>query len=63
MLTLPNKKWFQPIEVAEYFSVHRQTAYRWIADGTVDAIKVKGVLRISRDTILKLEAAQDDSDI
>ena len=63
MLNLPGKNWFRPDEVAEYFCIHRKTVYERINRGEIEAIKIGGSLRISRDTILKLETpvfAQDN---
>jgi len=45
---------FTTEETAEYFRVSLRTVQRWIADGTIKALKVGGVWRISRAEINRL---------
>lgn len=49
---LPDKSNFRPDEVAYYFDVVRSTIYNWIDNGILDASKIKGTIRISRESIL-----------
>jgi excisionase family DNA binding protein len=41
-----NKAWLTPCEVAEYLSVSKRTIYRLIDDGKLQAIKIRGSMRI-----------------
>lgn len=50
---LPDKSNFRPDEVAYYFGVVRSTIYNWIDNGILDASKIKGTIRISREAILR----------
>jgi excisionase family DNA binding protein len=40
MIELPNKAYFRPKEVAEYFSVSERTVYSWIDQGIIEARKL-----------------------
>ena len=51
---LPDKTLLRPNDVASFLSVSLKTVYRWHRLGTIKGIKVKGSLRIYRDSILKL---------
>ena len=51
---LPDKTLLRPNDVAFFLSVSLKTVYRWHRMGTIKGIKVKGSLRIYRDSILNL---------
>jgi excisionase family DNA binding protein len=51
---LPDKTLLRPNDVASFLSVSLKTVYRWHRLGTIKGIKVKGSLRIYRDSIVKL---------
>lgn len=53
MKQLPEKELLRPDEVAEYFSLHVKTIYRWIAEKRIDAVKIGPfkVLRIRRNSV------------
>jgi predicted site-specific integrase-resolvase len=51
---LPDKTLLRPNDVALFLSVSLKTIYRWHRLGTIQGVKVKGSLRIYRDSILKL---------
>lgn len=51
---LPDKTLLRPNDVASFLSVSLKTVYRWHRLGTIRGIKVKGSLRIYRDSIVKL---------
>ena len=58
-MELPNKKYFRPDEVAEYFSISVRTVYRLVEKGDLAGIHLRekggGALRIPREAILDLE--------
>ena len=56
---LPNKTLLRPNDVASFLSVSLKTVYRWHRLGTIEGIKVKGSLRIYRDSILKLVSGDE----
>ena len=51
MMKLPEKQLLRPDEAAALFGVTRQTVYNWCQDGTLESVKVKGVLRVTRASI------------
>lgn len=51
MIELPNKALFRPDEVAELLGVHVATIYRRIQDGTLEAIQIGALYRISRASL------------
>lgn len=53
-LTLPLKDLFRPDEVAAYFSVSRQTIYKWIREGRLQAVGPRRALRITRASIISM---------
>jgi len=53
MNELPKKEWLLPIEVAGYLSVSRQTVYNWIRLKVLDSSKIRGVVRISKESLKK----------
>jgi len=52
MNDLPNKPLLRVDECATYFDVHRSTIYLWINHGILEAEKIRGTIRIPRDSIL-----------
>lgn len=55
MTILPKKDRFRVDEAALYCEVSRQTIYRWIECGLLDAIKIgKKKLKITRKSLLKV---------
>jgi excisionase family DNA binding protein len=49
MNELPRKKYLRPDEVADFWRVDVKTVYRWVAMGIIDADKIGGTVRISRE--------------
>ena len=45
------KENYKPAEVAELLGVSRQTIYNWIRAGKLEAKKLGGVVRISREQL------------
>jgi len=56
---LPNKIYFRPDEVADYFSVSLRTIYYWCDIGIIESIKISGSVRIHRDKIKEFEQNSD----
>lgn len=54
---LPEKTLLRPDEVALFFQVRVKTVYGWIDTGKLDATKVGKVLRIYRESVIKLTMA------
>lgn len=55
MTNLPEKAYYRPDEIAEYFSVSKRTVYVWIDTGKLPAIKIAGTtVRVSRESLLLL---------
>jgi excisionase family DNA binding protein len=50
---LPQKALLRPDEVALFLSVSLKTIYRWHDMGAIEGTKLKRVLRIYRDSVLK----------
>jgi excisionase family DNA binding protein len=51
---LPLKTLLKPDEVGRFLGVSSNTVYRWYHFGLIEGVKVKGILRIYRDSVLKL---------
>lgn len=53
MKQLPEKELLRPDEVAEYFSLHVKTIYRWIAEKKIEAVKIGPfrAIRIRRNAV------------
>jgi len=51
---LPEKSLLTPGDVASFLSISLKTVYRWHRSGTIRGVKVRGSLRIYRDSILNL---------
>ncbi len=56
---LPQKSLLRPDEVARFFSVSLKTIYRWHEMGLIEGTKLKKVLRIYRDSVLRLVTEND----
>lgn len=53
MTTLPEKDLLRVDEVAQYFDVSRSTVYLWIDHGILVAEKIRGVVRIPRESVVE----------
>jgi excisionase family DNA binding protein len=53
MNDLPNKALFRVDEVADYFSVTERCIRLWIEHGHLESEKIVGVVRITREAVLK----------
>lgn len=52
MTGLPEKAYYRPDEIAEYYQVSRSTVYLWIETGKISAVKVMGkTIRIPREAL------------
>ncbi len=57
---IPDKVLLRPDEVAAIFEVTVKTVYQWCALGILPSIKIGGVVRIKRSTILQIIDADRD---
>ena len=57
MNILPDKELLRVEEVAAYFDVSRSTIYLWIDHGILTAEKIRGIIRIPRDSVGKCRMA------
>jgi len=62
MKGLPDKTYYRPGEIAEYFNISVKVIYEWIADGTIQGVRVAGkrCLRISREEVEKMKVAVNE---
>ncbi len=60
MNVLPNKEWLLLVEVMEYLRISESTIRRRIKDGSLEALRRKGILRINRDAVKKFLTMQRD---
>ena len=51
MTDLPEKPLWRVDEVSAYFDVARSTVYLWIDHGLLEAEKLRGVIRVTRQSI------------
>lgn len=51
---LPDKRFFRPNEVAQILDISRASVYRAVESGQLQAIRVNGSYRITRDSLLAL---------
>ena len=58
---LPRKTLLRPAEVAVFLSVSLKTIYRWYRAGVLNGTKVNGIVRIYRDSVLRL--IRGDADV
>lgn len=58
---LPQKSLLRPDEVAAFLSVSLKTIYRWHEMGVIEGTKLKKVLRIYRESVLKLITENDSA--
>ena len=49
------KQYYRIDEVADYFSISKPTVYRLIADGEIQALKIRQCVRVSAQEIKRLE--------
>ena len=58
MTDLPDKKYFTPQEVADFFNIKVKTIYGWIAEGKMEAERIgpnnNGPLRIKKEIAKQL---------
>ena len=52
MVDLPAKPLWRVDEVAAYFDVARSTVYLWIDHGLLQGEKLRGVVRVTRESIV-----------
>lgn len=52
------EKFYKIKDVAEVFSVTRQTIYNWIAEGKVNVIRINGNPRISEKEVERLKKGE-----
>ena len=57
MTDLPAKPLLRVDEVATYFDVARSTVYLWIDHGLLEAEKLRGVIRVTRKSIIQFRLA------
>ena len=57
MTDIPNKPLWRVDEVAAYFDVARSTVYLWIDHGLLEAEKLRGVIRVTRHSIVEFRLA------
>lgn len=57
MTDLPEKPLWRVDEVAAYFDVARSTVYLWIDHGLLEAEKLRGVVRVTRQSIVQFRLA------
>ncbi len=53
-LKLPQKDLFSPAEVAAILHVCRATVYRWCDSGDLNYMKIRGTIRIFRQSIIRI---------
>ncbi len=58
---LPEKSLLRPDEVAQFLSVSLKTIYRWHEMGVIEGTKLKKVLRIYRNSVLRLVIENDSA--
>lgn len=55
MTGLPQKAYYRPDEIAEYYQVSRSTVYLWIETGRLTATKIAGTsVRIPREALQEI---------
>ena len=50
-----DKEYYTIKEFCKYFSISRQTFYRWLDSGIVNATRIGTVIRVSREEIQRIE--------
>ena len=56
MMTLPEKEWYRPDEVAKHYDVSLSAIYQWIQEGKLNAEKICGkTIRIPRQSIEEMK--------
>jgi excisionase family DNA binding protein len=51
---LPRKSLLRPQEVADFLNVSLRTVYRWYEMGMLEGTRLKGSMRIFRESVIKL---------
>jgi predicted site-specific integrase-resolvase len=59
MTDLPNKEWLLLVEVMEHLRISESTVRRRIKDGSLEALRRKGVLRINRQSLRRFIGGSD----
>ena len=55
-MTLPDKAWYRPDEVADHYGVSLRAIYQWIQEGKIECEEICGrTKRISREAIEKMK--------
>lgn len=57
--SLPPRELLRVDEVAHFFQVTRRTVYNWYNSDRLQGVHLRGVLRIYRDSVIKLIMACD----
>jgi len=56
LTSLPEKAYYRPDEIAQFYSVSKRTVYLWIEEGRLSAVKIAGTtIRISRESLSGIE--------
>lgn len=56
MITLPDKAYFRPGELAKFYDVSKSVIYQWINEGKINAEKICGrSIRIPREEAEKMK--------
>jgi len=55
MKELQEKPFYRPDQIAKYFNVNRSTVYGWIAEGKLNAVRLGGTIRVSRQAIKEFQ--------
>lgn len=53
MIDSKSKSLLRVDEVADFFSITKKTVYQWIKAGVLRGIKIRGIVRVDRDSILE----------
>ena len=51
---MPEKRLFTVREIADHFRVTTRSAYQWIADGKLDAVRVSNRIRVTEDAVQRM---------
>ncbi|MBI3582385.1 MAG: helix-turn-helix domain-containing protein [Nitrospinae bacterium] len=62
-MNLPEKELLRPEEVADYFSISKKTVFRWCVEERIKYCKPNGVIRIFRNSVLKLVQKTENTHI
>jgi excisionase family DNA binding protein len=59
-IDLPEKTLLLPCEAADALRVSRSTIYRMCGEGVLESSKVRGSLRIPRESVIRLLSEEDE---